>query len=512
VRIREFFPRVMAQSSMRGRPGASAVFALLIVVSCDAVRSRLAPEEDAGPAPVAPRELAAAKIPPKPRPAPPVPPLPNLPILDEQDKTQDSRPALRSAFSLTTPASGGCGGSVWNGAEVMALPCARNGLLFGSAAKGARALIAPKLLDADRAAMPAIVDHRFVGLEGAVRDQRTSPSCTAFALAAAVDQAVARWTGKPSSVSVMEIWARYKEPYAQQANAEILTQTVAAETTWPFDERTSKGWLACEAGAKPPKEGCGLPPDAKRLAKLEAEPVATFTDVTYLEDTDAEVIKAHLAIDEDVIVTLELPETFAPRGPAGARYVPHWTTPKAEGGHAILVVGYVVLPKATYFLLHNSWGKAWGDSGYAWIHQTTLEKYLREALVIDAEPIVLDTTKQRRVRGAFTCQAPLVPDSMRGTCTPACPDGSPRSDGFCADASHCPAGQVNLTGVCVVAAPKTRGADPKSGISWACGPGGCTYELPRKTAPDCKGNSCKASCPAPIFRIATTGDDLTCIR
>lgn len=41
---------------------------------------------------------------------------------------------------------------------------------------------------------------------------------------------------------------------------------------------------------------------------------------------------------------------------------------------------------------------------------------------------------QRRVRGAFTCDAPLVPDSMRGTCAPICPDGSPRSDGFCAEA------------------------------------------------------------------------------
>jgi hypothetical protein len=82
----------------------------------------------------------------------------------------------------------------------------------------------------------------------------------------------------------------------------------------------------------------------------------------------------------------------------------------------------------------------------------------------------------------------------------------------CPIASQCPKGRVNLTGACVVAAPTGRGSDPKTGIAWSCGPGGCTYDLPRKMAPDCPGNTCKASCPAPIFRIATTGDDLTCIR
>lgn len=480
------------------------------MLACDTLRGHA--DEDAGPAPVAPREMAAAKVPPKPKAAPPVPPLPDLPVLDRQEKPDPARQGARNAISITTPASGASCGLVWNGAEIVALPCAKNGLLFGRDAKGARALVPPKLLDADRTAMPAIVDHKFVGLEGPVRDQRTTPACTAFALAAAADQAVARWTGKPTTVSVMEIWSRYKEPYAQKAIGENLAKTVGPETSWPFDERTAKGWLACEPNTKPPKEGCGLAPDPKRIAKLAAEPVATFTDVTYLDDADGDIIKAHLSIGEDVIVTLDLPETFAAKGRAGAKYVPHWTTPKVEGGHAMLIAGYVVLPQATYFLLHNSWGKAWGDGGYAWIHETTLEKHLNEALVIDAEPVLRDSVKQRRVRGAFTCEAPLVPDSIRGTCAPLCPDGSPRSDGFCPVASHCAKGQVNLTGVCVVAAPTTRGSDPKTGIAWSCGPGGCAYELPRKTAPDCKGNTCKASCPAPIFRIATTGDDLTCIR
>lgn len=465
--------------------------------------------EDAGPAPVASKELGAAKAPARPRAAPPVPPLPDLPVLEKQE------PVAKLPFGIVLPARAGasaCGGSVWSGNQLVAAPCAQNGLLFGRDDSGARELVSTKLLKANTAALPPVVDNRFVGLEGPVRDQRTSPACTAFSLATAIDHAVARWTGKPSNVSAMDIWSRYRAPYATKAIGANLGQELTAESTWPFDERTAKGWLACESGAKPPKEGCGLLPDAKRVAAAHAEPAVILTDVTYLTDPDVDDLREHLAAGQDIVVSLDLPQVFAPVGRAGARYVPHWTAEKPEGGHALVVAGYVTFAKSVYFLLHNSWGGAWGDAGYAWIHAETLVQHLREALVIDAEPVLRDAAKQRRVRGAFTCDAPLVPDSIRGTCGPLCPDGSPRSDGICAVPGQCGPGLVNLTGVCVVAAPTTRGSDPKTGITWACGPGGCTYTLPRRSDPDCRGNTCKASCPAPIFRIATVKDDLTCIE
>jgi Papain family cysteine protease len=486
---------------------APLIFVALSVAACDRLRG--VSTEDAGPAPLAPKEIGAAKAPPKPKPLPPVPPLPDLPILEEQE------PAQKLPFGIKLPiktSSSGCGGGVWTGNEMVAMPCVQGGLLFGREEVGARALVSSKLLKADASAMPRVVDHRFVGLEGPVRDQKSTPACTAFALAAALDHAVARWTGKPPGLSAMEIWSRYKTPYAHKAIGANLGQTIALEQAWPFEERTAKGWIACESGVKPPKEGCGLTPDPKKAAKNTSEAAATFTDVTYLSEPDTDDIKELLAAGQDVIVSLALPPTFAATGRAGARYVPHWLEPEPDGGHALVVSGYVTLAKATYFLLHNSWGTRWGDNGYAWIHASTLQKHLREALVVDAEPTVRDAARVKRVRGAFTCDAPLVPDSIRGTCTPLCPDGSPRSDGVCPVPSHCGPGLVNLTGVCVAAAPSVKGADPRSGISWRCGPGGCAYELPRASAPDCKGNTCKASCPAPVFRIAKVGDDLTCVE
>lgn len=468
---------------------------------------------DAGPAPVAPKELGVAKAPPKPKAMPPVPPLPDLPILEQQQARSIELPfgvKLTSASPSGSSASG-CR-TVWNGNEVVALPCAAGGLLFGREDKGAEPLVSSRVLRADPAALPKIVDHRFTGTEGPVRNQKSSPACTAFSLATAMDHAIARWTGTPPGVSVMDIWARYHTPIAKKAIRGNLGLGVGLETTWPFDERTAKGWLACESGQKPPKEGCGLLPDPARTAKLAAAPVATFTQVVYLDEADTGDLEEALAAGQDVIVSLDLPTTFTTKGKAGARYVPHWTEVDPDGGHALVVAGYVKLANATYFLLHNSWGTSWGDGGYAWIHATTLARHMREALVVDAEPTLRDPARPKRERGAYTCEGDLVPDSIRGTCTPKCPDGSPRHDGVCAVAGHCPAGMVNLTGVCVAAAPVVTGSDPRSGIAWSCGPGGCTYVLPQAKAPDCKGAVCRASCPAPVFRIARVGDDLTCVE
>src|SRR5262249_33939027 len=117
-----------------------------------------------------------------------------------------------------------------------------------------------------------------------------------------------------------------------------------------------------------------------------------------------------------------------------------------------------------------------------------------------------------RKRAETTCAGDLVPDSIRGTCAPACPDGSPRHDGVCPVAGQCPAGYVNLIGACVLAAPAAAGKDPAPGVGGRWGRGAGSYELPRAADPACTGATCRAACPAPDFRIARMGDALVCIE
>lgn len=50
---------------------------------------------------------------------------------------------------------------------------------------------------------------------------------------------------------------------------------------------------------------------------------------------------------------------------------------KPMGGHAILLVGYGIRSDhKKYFIIRNSWGKDWGDEGYAYLSYEYVEKYM----------------------------------------------------------------------------------------------------------------------------------------
>jgi hypothetical protein len=479
---------------------------VLLVIACN----KPTPDPPPQPAAVAPKDaVAAAKKPPALRtPLTSAPPLPSLPALS----AHEAPAAAPKVEAGDTPCR-----AVWTGSNTAPLACAK-ALVFGATSGGGADLIVPrKLLARSADALPAIVDHRHDGTEGPVRDQSVAPACTAFATATALDHALLRWSSTLSPVSVMQIWSRYRSPQVETSLTSNVGQPFGAEKTWPFNANEAVSWVACTEYAKPPKAGCGKPVNDASLAKTQASPVGALTQIEYLDPADTGALQAKLASGQDVIISMELPASFVPTGKAGARYVPHYTTSGGpDAGHALVVAGYVRLVHDTYYLLHNSWGAAWGDAGYAWMHEATYRLWVRQAVAVDAEPteplIDAGASRPRRTRGQTTCDAGLVQDSIRGTCAPACPDGSPRHDGVCATAGQCPANYVNLTGACVLAAPTSKGSDPSTGVTWTCGPGGCSYELPRASDPTCTGSVCKASCPAPDFHVARMNNSIVCVE
>jgi hypothetical protein len=481
---------------------------LIVAAAVFACHGRSGSTADAGPAAVASTDLTAARKPPALRaPHPGAPALPDLPALMAHEP-----PA-------TSPAGADLGDSpcraVWTGSEAAPLACARS-LLFGAdQGGGAVPLVTRKLLSHNPASLPAVVDHRLDGTEGPVRNQSSAPACTAFATAAAIDHALARWGGGNPAVSVMEIWSRYHSPEVETSLSSNVGQPLGPEQQWPFRAAEATTWVPCSDFARPPRSGCGNPVDEAHARAVLATPVGELTEVEYLgTSADTGMLQAKIAAGQDVLITMELPSAFVPRGQAGARYVPNYTKSAGpDAGHAMVIAGYAHLPHGTYFLLHNSWGPGWGDGGYAWVHETTLRRWVRSVVAVDAEPLEREPgSRPRPRRAATTCAADLVPDSIRATCAPACPDHSPRHDGVCAVAGQCPSGFVNLTGACVLAAPTANGKDTDSGATWSCGPGGCTYEVPRLSDPACTGARCRASCPAPDFILARMGDALVCVE
>jgi hypothetical protein len=463
---------------------------------------------DAGPAELAPSDLGPPKKPPPVRlPHPPVPALPDLPAISANEAPASAPAGL--LLSNENPCHG-----VWTGTQAAPLGCARS-LLFGSESGGASLVVARTLLSRDPTVLPAVVDHRLDGTEGPLRDQLKAPACTAFATATALDHALSRWGGKNPAVSVMQIWSRYHSPYVETSLTSNVGQPLGPEQQWPFSATEAMAWVPCADYPKPPSTGCGLPVDDARAKRIGAASVGEFTEVEYLgAQPDPRMLEAKIASGQDVIVTIELPPVFVPKGRAGARYIPHYTkTAGTTSSHALVLAGYARLPHGTYFLAHNSWGPGWGDGGYAWVHQATLQAWTHETIAVDAEPVDRDpASRARRQRGETTCASNLVPDSIRGTCTPPCLDQSPRHDGVCPVAGQCSESYVNLTGACVLAAPIQTGRDALTGVTWSCGPGGCTYELPRASDPGCTGSVCRASCPAPDFHLAKMGDAMVCVE
>ena len=364
------------------------------------------------------------------------------------------------------------------------------------------------LVHAEDAALPAVVDHRATGTEGAVRTQGKAPMSSAFALASAIDHAIGVWTATPGKTSVMHVWSRYHAGSLSKAIKGSAEAGLADEETWPFVGADATSWFeTCEKWAGAVK--CGKPVDPEKLKAADAKPTTLALET---EDLGAAVevplLRAKLAAGEDVLVALKVGPSFKPAGKEGAMYVPNYLGEK--GTHTVLLAGYATSQHGTYFLVHNSAGEKWGDKGYAWLHEATLKPNLSHAYVVNARPV--DATKIKHPMGKPTapCQAGQFPDSATGACAGICPDHSPRNNNVCPKKEQCPSGLVNLWGECVLAAPSKRSDEKAKDVRFVCGPGGCFYRVAKGQA-GCTQEWCPTSCYSPSFRAMGGGKEgLTC--
>jgi len=170
-------------------------------------------------------------------------------------------------------------------------------------------------------------------------------------------------------------------------------------------------------------------------------------------------------------------------------------------GHAVLLVGYRTINGGTYYIVRNSYGPNWGDNGYAYLSEKTLQDNLRIA-------VVLAVRRNSKVMVA-TCAAGEAA-GLDWTCRTRCTDGSlASSTGQCSDVPvACPAGQTaDGSNVCVAAC--NVGSSSGTGYTVECTDRGCTWTL-SDGAFGCTaaaGQTCARFCPAPTCQAAVSKNE-----
>lgn len=365
--------------------------------------------------------------------------------------------------------------------------------------------------------LPTTVDHRQDGTEGPVRDQGEVGACTAFSFVSAVDHALSRASGIAVPSSVMHVWSRYHQPLIEAAASNNLNKNLTVESNWPFDEAAACAWECQDRGTN--SSACAdvnvtcSAPNPVQVSYADTKPNAKVVDITRLDISDFEGIKAVLAKGQDVWFGMHVDQTQFSQIPSRPDVVLPDGDYRSGAGHAMLLAGYTIQSTGTFYLIHNSWSKDWGDNGYAWIAQDTLQRNIVSAYVVEAVPASATPAPSPTAPAPQqpACPNSLKPDTVNGNCVAPCSDGSPRHANMCPIPNQCPTGYVNLSGACVFAAPSTSGQDPKTGIWYSCSSGGCAYVIPRGQA-GCYLQFCGKSCPAPKYHLAVAQRGLSCVE
>lgn len=81
-------------------------------------------------------------------------------------------------------------------------------------------------------------------------------------------------------------------------------------------------------------------------------------------------------------------------------------------GHAIALVGYRRAKNGKlHYLMQNSWGKGWGEKGFAYIDEDTFNKNLRYAYVVDVD-VPKGTAPPPPQKLGQKCKKGLFPDAV----------------------------------------------------------------------------------------------------
>jgi hypothetical protein len=230
--------------------------------------------------------------------------------------------------------------------------------------------------------LPAVVDHRAMGLVGIVRDQGQVGACAANAIAAMLDTA-ARRSGRSDILgSGLHLYATYSDPSNKRGMAAVTGIATTSEAVWPYLPAK-----ACAFTEPHEADGCDryygvasgagyrywpLMAERQRANAIPVFQIGAFESlVSDDRRIDFDQVAAVLASGEPLYLGSMFPYNWSSSDlRASVAPPPYGVT----GPHATVLRGYRWGPMGREFLIQNSWGNRWGEGGFLWVP----ERYLAQ--------------------------------------------------------------------------------------------------------------------------------------
>ena len=202
-----------------------------------------------------------------------------------------------------------------------------------------------------------LVDHR--QSLGSIRDQGARPTCLSFAGTSAHEHA--RRSTMELSPEYLHHFTSINDP-ADGASFPELARALRdpgqpSEADCPY-----------RYNGLPPT---WLPPSGMKLYRRKSD----------LKDPTADEVEALLTAGQVPVLGISLPDSFL--SPAPPWLMSH--DGPIRGFHAVAAVGLGRVDTLRCFLVRNSWGTEWGDSGHAWLDDAFLNRHLRYVLALAEE-------------------------------------------------------------------------------------------------------------------------------
>jgi hypothetical protein len=343
------------------------------------------------------------------------------------------------------------------------------------------------------------VDLRALGLDGPIKDQQQAGVCWSFAISTLMDNALRR-AGRSDVMAPLHIIAddEFQLLFDQGAGRPLVV-----ESSWAYDPHKAcklddnsgdKSFCSqaynIQAGSW--RSDPTLVVERQRAEASGVYRIASFHPLAHNPanpDEIARVLGTGQAVYAGFDVDLRAWSSI--RQQPGA-VLGDWQ-PDGSGGHAVALVGYRASPTGRQFLVHNSWGKGWGDGGYAWVSEAMVRERIHEAFVVTVgdssgalgtpslptpAPAPAPSTGSTGTTNPFpfpfpapapttatsACPPNTVRDLLLGRCVAPCAGGVAPVAGVCPvlsappKAPSCAAGQLAdlVTGQCEPACPSGR--------------------------------------------------------